>query len=70
MTRIKFLYFRGLFVGERKTSLPMEFVMRKLIESYPGSIDNKTMDEDLRLLAKESDGWFRIQVFQRYIIVQ
>ena len=48
----------------------MEFVMRKLIESYPGSIDNKTMDEDLRLLAKESDGWFRIQVFQRYIIVQ
>ena len=70
MTRITFLYFRGLFVGERKTSLPMEFVMRKLIESYPGSIDNKTMDEDLRLLAKESDGWFRIQVCQRYIIVQ
>ncbi len=39
-------------------------MIRKLVESYPGSIDNKTMEEDLRFLAKESDGWFRMQVFE------
>jgi len=52
---------RGLFIGERKTSLPMTFVLRKMVESYPGQIDNRIMEEDLRFLHLESDGWFRIQ---------
>jgi len=52
---------RGLFISERKTSLPMTFVLRKMVESYPGQIDNKIMEEDLRFLHLESNGWFRIQ---------
>eukprot|EP00088_Acartia_fossae_P060360 TRINITY_DN7226_c0_g1_i4.p1 TRINITY_DN7226_c0_g1~~TRINITY_DN7226_c0_g1_i4.p1 ORF type:complete len:720 (+),score=223.47 TRINITY_DN7226_c0_g1_i4:51-2162(+) len=52
---------KGLYVAERKASLPMELVLRKLVDSYPGQVDSRVMEEDVRALHKESDGWFRIQ---------
>jgi len=52
---------RGLFVGERKNSLPMELVKRKLVESSPSQIDSNEMEDDLRFLSSQSEGWFRIQ---------
>jgi len=52
---------RGLFVTERKNSLPIELVKRKMVESSPAQIDSNEMEEDLRFLSSQSEGWFRIQ---------
>ena len=35
---------RSLFISERKPALVLDYAVKKLTESYPGSIENRDVD--------------------------
>jgi len=52
---------RSLYVSERKASLQLEFVVKKLVQSYPGQISPTRLTEDIRALVVETGDWLRIE---------
>jgi hypothetical protein len=45
------LIFRSLFIGEKKPALVLDFAVKKLAESFPGSIETRDVEGELYLLS-------------------
>ncbi|XP_034251008.1 DNA replication factor Cdt1 isoform X2 [Thrips palmi] len=48
---------RCVFVTEKKGSLPLEFVLEKVNNSYRSSLSHRELEEHIKLLAKAVPGW-------------
>lgn len=56
---------RNVFVTEKKTCLTTDLVLGKIMNSFRANLPANTMDEHLRLLAKESEGWISYHEIQQ-----
>lgn len=48
---------RCVFVTEKKGSLPLDFVLEKVNNSYRSALSNRELEEHIKLLAKAVPGW-------------
>jgi len=53
---------RNLFITEKKAALEVQFSCKKLTSCLPYGTEKSAVEENLRLLTKESKGWLKIHL--------
>lgn len=61
---------RNLFVSEKKTVLPLNFVIDKLEHCYTVSLSRVEMEEHIKLIAKEIEGWLVLHNIRNTMFVK
>jgi len=61
---------RSLFVSEKKSTMPQEFVLKKLIESHPSCNEKHVLEADLKVLSAESGGWLSLPLVRTLYYVR